>query len=227
MRTYDETFERVMTKKAAAEKEHKMKKKKTVSVCISVFAMFICAAFIYSVKNGLFRKDGRIAEISQRSGQTTSCGEATDGRENSLYKSEKTSFIENSKNPEAIADRSDKTKTTKKRENKTEKSEEKTQKTEGTTSEGVPNTIGYEGGDSVLREEARREDVRRIIFALSAVDEKDRDKIDIDKSFCADLYGDETGEEYLIMNLQGDTFYYEVTITCDVSRVISCQKIIR
>lgn len=64
----------------------------------------------------------------------------------------------------------------------------------------------------------------RINYAVKAIDEADRNKINKDKSYLKEFFGDETGEEYFVIYLDADEFYYEVTVTAALNKVVKTEK---
>ena len=65
--------------------------------------------------------------------------------------------------------------------------------------------------------------------AMRAVSEEDVDRIDIDKSYIVSSYGkpgvEEQGNEYYLMHLEGDSFYYEVEIDAGGQKVYNVKRI--
>ena len=224
MRTYDETFDRIMWKKAEIEKEHIRRNKRIMSACIPVFALFICAAAVFTLKNNSARNkplsNTSEEKVTAESKAFTSV-KTTAETENQITDKEKITAVS-----ESVTDKTEKTAVTTTKIGKTEIT---TAKTDDKTTVSVPRTdVGSELTHPIDRgeqnQQARQEDIYRINFALSGVDKADRDRINIEKSYCEDMLGSDPDEENLLMHLEGDTFYYEVVISGDVRRIISSQK---
>lgn len=224
MRTYDETFDRIMSKKTEIEKEHTRRNKRIMSVCIPVFALFICAAAVFTLKNN-----------SVKNKPLSNTAEEKVTAESEVYTSEKTTaetktqITDNEKITAVSEFAADKTEKTAVTTTKIRKTEKPTAKTDDKTTDSVPRTdVGREQTHPIDRgeqsQQARQEDIYRINFALSGVDEADRDKINTEKSYCECMLGSDPDEENLLMHLEGDTFYYEVIISGDVRKIISSQK---
>lgn len=226
MRTYDETFDRIMSKKAEIEKEHTRRNKRIMSVCIPVFTLFICAAAVFTLKNNSVKNKPLGNNAEEVTAGSEVCTSAKNEKPGTEPKSQKSDSSNTASADELITNKTEKTTVSTTKIRKTEKT---TAKTDGKTTDSVPRTdVGSELTHPIDRgeqsQQARQEDIYRINFAMSGVDEADRDKINKEKSYCEDMLGSDPDEENLLMHLEGDTFYYEVIISGDVRKVISSQK---
>ena len=66
------------------------------------------------------------------------------------------------------------------------------------------------------------EDIDKVI---AFIPENDRQLISKESSFVYDCYTDENGNEFYIVHLMSDDFYYEVTVRADLTEAISVNKI--
>lgn len=66
------------------------------------------------------------------------------------------------------------------------------------------------------------EDIDKVI---AFIPKNDRDLINKESSFVYDCYTDENGNEFYIVHLMSDDFYYEVTVRADLTEAISVNKI--
>lgn len=60
---------------------------------------------------------------------------------------------------------------------------------------------------------------------IAFIPENDRQLISKENSFVYDCYTNETGNEFYIVHLMSDDFYYEVTVSADLTEAISINKI--
>ena len=60
---------------------------------------------------------------------------------------------------------------------------------------------------------------------MNFVDDEDYSKINIDKSYMKKVIKDVNGEKYLLIHLEGDTFYYEIVITTRCAEAHGVKKI--
>jgi hypothetical protein len=60
---------------------------------------------------------------------------------------------------------------------------------------------------------------------IAFIPKDDRELINKENSFVYDCYTDETGNEFYVVHLMSDDFYYEVTVMADLTEAISVNKI--
>ncbi|MBP3442957.1 MAG: hypothetical protein J6L62_09160, partial [Clostridia bacterium] len=98
---------------------------------------------------------------------------------------------------------------------------------------GDPTTFytGFEGTheyiDSPHLTDEEKENYRLMYVrcAMNFVDDEDYSKINIDKSYMKKVIKDVNGEKYLLIHLEGDTFYYEIVITTRCAEAHGVKKI--
>ena len=98
---------------------------------------------------------------------------------------------------------------------------------EDATTTDVEMIVTQEYIDSPHLTDEERENYRLMYVrcAMCFIDKEDYPKIDIDKSYMKKVLKDVNGEKYLLIHLEGDTFYYEIVITTRCAEAHGVKKI--
>ena len=221
MRTYDETYERIMVKKAVAEKEIRARNKKiaTSVTAVSCFSVCIVALFALSKARVNVNPDkDNVPDIYQ---PVTSTNDVT---EDAIVT---TTFTET---PNASV-------SVRTEEDITTPSPDGYEPTSfvgdsagqngdvATTYTELDGTHEYIDSPHLTAEERENYRMMYVRCAMCFVDKEDYSKIDIDKSYMEKVIKDVNGEKYLLMHLEGDTFYYEVIITTRCAETYGVKRI--
>lgn len=219
MRTYDETYERIMAKKAVAEKAIKVRNKKIVTSVTTISCLCICMAAIFAMSKA--RISVKLDENNGPDGYNYFDPTSTTLRKNSgMQISEK-----------PIEDVTDLSGT-----NSSGTGTELTMEQEGSTTLLTPQVIttNVHGGEELpdwKKEEIEKHRKSMVRAAMRAVAEDEVNKIDVDKSYIISLHGkpgvEEQGNEYYLMHLEGDDFYYEVEIDAAGTKVYSYDRFLK
>lgn len=231
MRTYEETYERILSKKAIAEKEIKARNKRIITSISTVSCLGICLVALCAISKARVNINpdkNDMPDIYLNSSSNSSTGEST-----------------NNTNPTSttLAEKSSTQIST-----KTDKYVEKPSvgEKDDTTTVNLPTgqnnsttlfepqviTTNVHGGEELpdwKKEEIERHRINMVRSAMRAVAEDEVEKIDIDKSFIISMYGkpgiEEQGKEYYLMHLEGDDFYYEVEIDAAGEKIYNLKRI--
>lgn len=219
MRTYEETYERILSKKAVAEKEIKTRNKRIVTSVTTVSCLCICIVAIFAMSKA--RTSVKFDENNGSDGYNYFDPTSTTLRKNSgMQMSEK-----------PIEDVTDTSGT-----NISDKVTDLPVEQDGSTTLLTPQVIttNVHGGEDLpdwKKEEIENHRKHMVRAAMRAVAQDDIDKIDIDKSFIISLHGkpgvEEQGNEYYLMHLEGDNFYYEVEIDAAGTKVYSYDRFLK
>lgn len=219
MRTYKETYERILSKKAIAERERRAKKKRIITSLTVVSCLGICLVALFAISKArigenLNKNDMPDVDLIFSSSNSTKLAETP---------SAQTSAKPNGDAIDPNVGEDEYTRTI----------NSPTGQNNSTTSL-VPQimTTDVHGGEDIpdwKKEEVERHRIRMVNSAMRAVSEEDVDRIDIDKSYIVSSYGkpgvEEQGNEYYLMHLEGDSFYYEVEIDAGGQKVYNVKRI--
>lgn len=226
MRTYEETYERILSKKAIAEKEIKLRNKKIVTSVTTISCLCICLVALFAISKA------RVNINPNKNDMPDVCLNSSSTNSNTEKNTNNTSTISTT-----LAEKSSTQISA-----KTDKYEEKpsvgedditTNHGESAGQNGDPTTFytGFEGTheyiDSPHLTDEEKENYRLMYVrcAMNFVDDEDYSKINIDKSYMKKVIKDVNGEKYLLIHLEGDTFYYEVVITSRCAEAHGVKKI--
>lgn len=225
MRTYDETYERIMAKKAVAEKAIKVRNKKVVTSVTTISCLCICIAAIFAMskaRTNVNLNKNDVTDVYLNSSSNSSTGESTNNTNpTSTTLAEKSSTQISAKTDKYIE--------------KPSVGEDAITTIHGESAgqNGDPTTFytGFEGTheyiDSPHLTDEEKENYRLMYVrcAMNFVDDEDYSKINIDKSYMKKVIKDVNGEKYLLIHLEGDTFYYEIVITTRCAEAHGVKKI--
>ncbi|MBQ8783871.1 MAG: hypothetical protein IJZ57_08895 [Clostridia bacterium] len=235
MRTYEDTFERVMIKKANAEKAIRARNKKIVFTATSFSCLCICIMASLAINKSFITADGNKpveSGVSQKISKEefTVSSTVADVPEPDIVTETSTQKKEDVTNPSESKVTTVKIKedVTKPSQNNVPSTSYNTQKTEpisGTT-KPYPQIVVTNPSGGVEIPDWKKEELERwrkyhLNYAMSALSDEEKSKIDIDKSYVDGGYSkpEIPGSEYLIIHLEGDTFCYEVGIDSGHSEV--------
>ncbi len=229
MRTYDETYERIMAKKAVAEKEIKLRNKKIVTSVTTISCLCICIAAIFAMSK---------ARISVNLNEK----ESADVYNHIDTKSD--NAVNNNTISTTLAENPGT--------QVSDKQYENTTYTSGTNNSGTATDLPMEqdssttlfepqvlttnvhGGEELpawKKEEIEKHRISMVRAAMRAVAEDDVNKINVDKSYIISLHGkpglEEQGNEYYLVHLEGDGFYYEVEIDAAGTKVYTYDRFLK
>lgn len=225
MRTYDETFERIMAKKAIAEKEIKARNKRIITSVATVSCLGICLVALFAISKARVNinpNKNDMPDVYLNSSSNSSTGESTNNTNpTSTTLAEKSSTQISAKTNEGAIKPS------------VGEDDITTNHGESAGQNGDTTTLctGFEGTheyiDSPHLTDEERENYRLMYVrcAMNFVDDEDYSKIDIDKSYMEKVIKDVNGEKYLLIHLESDTFYYEVIITTRCAEAHGVKKI--
>ena len=226
MRTYDETYERIMAKKAVAEKEIKERNKKIAASVTAVSCLSVCFVALFTLSKARVNvnpnKDNApddylsVNSTSDRTEDTTVSTTLTEVPSTHISAQIKEDVTKPSvgNNDSTISDLP--------------------LEQGGSTTFLHPQVIptNVHGGEELpdwKKEELEQHRISMVKSAMRAVADEDIGKIDISKSYIIDFYGkpgeEEAGNEYYLMYLEGGNFYYEVEIDAAGIKVYSFTKI--
>lgn len=225
MRTYEETYERILSKKAIAEKEIKARKKRIITSVTAVSCLGICLVALVAiskVRTNVNLNKNDVTDVYLNSSSNSSTGESTNNTNpTSTTLAEKSSTQISAKNDKYVE--------------KPSVGEDAitTNHGESAGQNGDPTTFytGFEGTyeyiDSPHLTDEEKENYRLMYVrcAMNFVDDEDYSKINIDKSYMKKVIKDVNGEKYLLIHLEGDTFYYEIVITTRCAEAHGVKKI--
>lgn len=231
MRTYEETYERILSKKAIAEKEIKARKKRIITSVTAVSCLGICLVALVAIskarigvnlnKNDVHLNSSSTNSDMDKNTNNTSTISTTLTETPSIQTSAKTN--EDTIKP-SIGEKDDTTTV-----------KLPTGQNNSTTLFGPQViTTNVHGGEELpdwKKEEIERHRISMVRSAMRAVAEEEVEKIDIDKSFIISMYGkpgiEEQGKEYYLIHLEGDSFYYEVEIDAAGTKVYSYDRFLK
>lgn len=213
MRTYEETYERILSKKAVAEKEIKTRNKRIITSATAVSCLGICLVALFAMSKArtvanLNKNDVNDVHVNSSSLNSTTLAEIPSNQTSAEPDAD---AVKPSVGEEAIT----------------------TNHVESAGQNGDPTTFytGFEGTheyiDSPHLTDEEKENYRLMYVrcAMNFVDDEDYSKINIDKSYMKKVIKDVNGEKYLLIHLEGDTFYYEIVITTRCAEAHGVKKI--
>lgn len=213
MRTYEETYERILSKKAVAEKEIKTRNKRIITSATAVSCLGICLVALFAMSKArtvahLNKNDVNDVHVNSSSLNSTTLAEIPS---NQTTAEPDADAVKPSVGEDAIT---------------TNHSESAGQNGEPTTFytcfEG---THEYIDSPHLTDEEKENYRLMYVRCAMNFVDDEDYSKINIDKSYMKKVIKDVNGEKYLLIHLEGDTFYYEIVITTRCAEAHGVKKI--
>lgn len=226
MRTYEETYERILSKKAIAEKEIKARNKKITTSVTTVSCLSVCLVALFALSNARVDVNPNKDNAPNVYQPVASASDSTEDTTVSTTLTEVPSTHTSAKTKEDVTKPSEGN-------NDSTISDLPLEQDGSTTflhSQVMPTDV--HGGDELpdwKKEEIDRHRILMVKSAMRAVSEEDVDKIDIDKSYIISLHGKpgekEQGNEYYLMHLEGDDFFYEVEIDAAGINVYSFTKI--
>lgn len=225
MRTYEETYERILSKKAIAEKEIKARNKRIITSISTVSCLGICLVALFAISKARVNINpdkNDMPDIYLNSSSNSNTGESTNNTNpNSTTLAEKSSTQISTQTDKYVE--------------KPSVGEDgiTTNHGESAGQNGDPTTFytGFEGTheyiDSPHLTDEEKENYRLMYVrcAMNFVDDEDYSKINIDKSYMKKVIKDVNGEKYLLIHLEGDTFYYEIVITTRCAEAHGVKKI--
>lgn len=219
MRTYEETYERILSKKVVAEKEIKTRNKRIITSVTAVSCLGICLVALFAMS-----KARTVANLNKN--------DVNDVHMNSSSLNS-TTLAEIPSNQTTAEPDADAVKPSVEEKDDTTTQNSPTKQSDSTTSfDTQVITTDVHGGNELpdwKKEEIERHRVSMVRSAMKAVAEEEVDKIDIDKSYIISFYGkpgvEEQGKEYYLMHLEGDDFYYEVEIDAGGQKVYDVKRI--
>lgn len=225
MRTYEETYERILSKKAVAEKEIKTRNKKLIVSVTTVSCLCICIVALFAISKvrvNINPNKNDIPDVYLNSSSNSSTGESTNNTNPN-----NTTLAEIPSNQTTAEPDADAVKPSVGEDAIT------TYHGESAGQNGDPTTFytGFEGTheyiDSPHLTDEEKENYRLMYVrcAMNFVDDEDYSKINIDKSYMKKVIKDVNGEKYLLIHLEGDTFYYEIVITTRCAEAHGVKKI--
>lgn len=235
MRTYEDTFERIMMKKVNTEKMVKERNKKIVFTATSFICLCVCIVASIAINKSMMNSDGN-KPVDSSTSQNIAKEESTAQIEQTNVPSPDIVTIFSTQNKEDVTKPSNsKVTTVKVTEDATKPSQNivlstsfNTQKTEpnsGTT-KPYPQVVVTNPSGGVEIPDWKKEELEQwrkyhVNYAMSALSDEEKSKIDIDKSYVDGGYGKPEIQcsEYLIIHLEGDGCYYEVGIESGHSEV--------
>lgn len=229
MRTYEETYERIMAKKAVAEKEIKTRNKRIITSVTAVSCLGICLVALFAMSKArisvnLNEKEG--ADIYNR----------VDTKSDNTVNNNTISTTLAEKPGTQVSDKQHEDKTYTSGTNSSGKVTDLPVEQDGSTTLLTPQVIttNVHGGEELpdwKKEEIENHKIRMVRVAMRAVTQDDIDKINIDKSYIISLHGkpgvEEQGNEYYLIHLEGDDFYYEVEIDAAGTKVYSHDRFLK
>lgn len=231
MRTYEETYERILSKKAIAEKEIKARNKKLIVSVTTVSCLCICIVAMFAMSKARISINLNDKEGSNTYNHFDTKSDSVEDDVNGIS----TTLAENSSTQIPEKSNEEDTALSNGNNNGTDTTDLPVDEDSTTTllSPQVITTNNHGGGElpDWKKEEIEKHRIRMVRTAMRAVAEDDVDKINIDKSYIISLYGkpglEEQGKEYYLMHLEGDVFYYEVEIDAAGIKVYGYEKFIK
>lgn len=227
MRTYDETYERIMAKKVVEEKEIKLRNKKLFTSVTTISCLCICLATMFAMSKARIGVNLNEKEMSDVYNHIdTKSDNAVNNNTISTTFAENPGTQASGKQHEDITDTSGT--------NSSDTVTDLPVEQDGSTTLLAPQVIttNVHGGEELpdwKKEEIEKHRISMVRSAMRAVAEDDVDKINIDKSYIISLHGkpglEEQGNEYYLMHLEGDDFYYEVEIDAGGQKAYSAKRI--
>lgn len=230
MKTNEEFYESVRQKSQTALNRRK-RNKAIISSCVAAVVILGTAWGVGSIRSVPTSKPGNSTLM-----QTSVIEAVTDETESVTFtttQESKKSFLieeETAGNVEAVSEKSvsDYEKGETQDEKKAPISEEKTEKSRtivraelARTELSAESATAAKSDDSCFNEEEER---RRVDYAASAIPENDRKSLNYSESKTIGMYGDETGEEYLVIYLDCGENKYEVTVQAALNFVVKTEK---
>ncbi len=232
MRTYEETYERILSKKAIAEKELKARNKRIITSVTAVSCLGICLVALFAISKA------RISVNLNKNDVPDVCLNSSSTNSNTDKNTNNTSTISTTLTETPNIQTSAKTNEDTIKPSVGEKDDTTTvnlptgQNNSTTLFEPQVITTNVHGGEELpdwKKEEIERHRISMVRSAMRAVAEEEVEKIDIDKSFIISMYGkpgiEEQGKEYYLMHLEGDDFYYEVEIDAAGEKIYNLKRI--
>lgn len=213
MRTYEETYERILSKKAVAEKEIKTRNKRIITSVTAVSCLGICLVALFAMSKArtvanLNKNDVNDVHVNSSSLNSTTLAEIPS---NQTTAEPDADAVKPSVGEDAIT---------------TNHGESAGQNGDSTTFyTGFAGTHEYIDSPHLTDEEKENYRLMYVRCAMNFVDDEDYSKINIDKSYMKKVIKDVNGEKYLLIHLEGDTFYYEIVITTRCAEAHGVKKI--
>lgn len=230
MKTNEEFYESVRKKSQAALK----RRKRNTAVISSCAAAAVILGTVWGV--GSIRSTPTVEHGSSSFTQTTFTDVVTEETESVTFtaaeKSKKSVLIEEETvgNCDAASEKSvsDYEKGEAQAEKKAPITQEKTAKAKTTVRAAqVQTDVSAESATAVETDDSafvREEERRRVDYAASAIPENDRKSLNYSESKTIGMYGDETGEEFLVIYLDCGENKYEVTVQAALNFVVKTEK---
>lgn len=221
MRTYDETYERIMAKKAVAEKEIKERNKKIAASVTAVSCLSVCLVALFTLSKARVNVNPNKDNAPDAYLSANSTSDRTEDTTVSTTLTEVPSTHISAQIKEDV------TKPSPDGYEPTSIIGESSGQSEDATSTDVEMIVTQEYIDSPHLTDEERENYRLMYVrcAMCFIDKEDYPKIDIDKSYIKKVLKDVNGEKYLLIHLEGDIFYYEVVITTRCADAYGIKKI--
>lgn len=213
MRTYEETYERILSKKAVAEKEIKTRNKRIITSVTAVSCLGICLVALFAMSKArtvanLNKNDVNDVHVNSSSLNSTTLAEIPS---NQTTAEPDADAVKPSVGEDAIT---------------TNHGESAGQNGDSTTFyTAFEGTHEYIDSPHLTDEEKENYRLMYVRCAMNFVDDEDYSKINIDKSYMKKVIKDVNGEKYLLIHLEGDTFYYEIVITTRCAEAHGVKKI--
>ncbi len=221
MRTYEETYERILSKKAVAEKEIRTRNKKIATSATAVSCLGICLVALFAISKARTNVNLNKNDVTDVYKNASSLNSTTLAGTPSTQ----TTAEPGADAVEPSVGEKDYT---------TTQNTQTEQNNSTTLFDPQVITTDVHGGNELpdwKKEEIERHRVSMVRSAMKAVAEEDVEKIDIDKSYIISLYNkpgaEEQGNEYYLMHLEGDSFYYEVEIDAAGIKVYNYERIVK
>lgn len=229
MRTYEETYERILSKKAVAEKEIKARNKRIITSVTAVSCLGICLVALFAISKVRIGVNLNKNDVHLNSSSTNSNMDKNTNNTSTIS----TTLAEIPSIQTSAKTNQDTIKPSVEEKDDTTTQNSPTKQSDSTTSfDSQVITTDVHGGNELpdwKKEEIERHRVSMVRSAMKAVAEEEVDKIDIDKSYIISFYGkpgvEEQGKEYYLMHLEGDDFYYEVEIDAGGQKVYDVKRI--
>lgn len=228
MRTYEETYERILSKKAIAEKELKARNKRIITSVTAVSCLGICLVALFAISKA------RISVNLNKNDVPDVCLNSSSTNSNTNNTSTISTTLTETPNIQTSAKTNEDTikPSVGEKDDTTTVNLPTGQNNSTTLFEPQVITTNVHGGEELpdwKKEEIERHRISMVRSAMRAVAEEEVEKIDIDKSFIISMYGkpgiEEQGKEYYLMHLEGDDFYYEVEIDSAGEKIYNLKRI--
>lgn len=231
MRTYEETYERILSKKAIAEKEIKARKKRIITSVTAVSCLGICLVALVAISKARIGVNLNKNDVHLNSSSTNSDMDKNTNNTSTIS----TTLTETPSIQTSAKTSVDIVKPSVGEKDDTTAVNLPTGQNNSTTLFGPQViTTNVHGGEELpdwKKEEIERHRISMVRSAMRAVAEEEVEKIDIDKSFIISMYGkpgiEEQGKEYYLIHLEGDSFYYEVEIDAAGTKVYSYDRFLK